>query len=391
MTLLDISPTLDWPAQFCVFSMTVTWVASLVTGNVSQVDRLWTFLPTIYAAYYAFLPLLPNEQPFLLFPYAPKEFGWATATSYSPRALLMFGVIFIWMCRLTYNAWRRGMFDLSEEDYRWAIVRNSMPSFLFQLLNIGFIVIIQNVLLLMLALPLRTAVKQPHSPLTASDYALAALVLFLIGVESVADNQQNAFHAYKHAFLSGGKEDVKAYRADDHWVGSRLKWTPDDAKRGFVSQGLWRYSRHPNFFAEQAIWWVIALFPLVAPAAPNFPSVEDLPPLRTIALSLITPDLHKPLAEVLKLVLYPTFIHLSPAIGLSALFFASSTLSEKISKKKYPAAYTAYQRRVARFAPVGTLFKLAQLMLFASEEERRKVDTLVWGSVSETPLEKKSM
>jgi hypothetical protein len=72
MTLFNLPPYLDWPAQFCLFITGVTWIASLITSNVSQVDRLWTVLPTIYTAYYAFLPALPNSQPLLFVPYAPK-------------------------------------------------------------------------------------------------------------------------------------------------------------------------------------------------------------------------------------------------------------------------------------------------------------------------------
>ena len=99
MTFLNVPPFLDWPAQFCVFTSLAAWIVSIITGNVSQVDRLWTFLPTIYTAYYAFLPLLPNEQKYPFVPYAPKELGWAIVKDFSPRALLIFGLAVIWMCR----------------------------------------------------------------------------------------------------------------------------------------------------------------------------------------------------------------------------------------------------------------------------------------------------
>ena len=129
MTLFNVPPYLDWPAQFCLFLTGATWIASLVTNNVSQVDRLWTFLPTIYTAYYAFLPALPPAQTLWVMPYAPKALGWAVLKDYSPRALLMFGLVFVWMCRcvtsfslhhlmfmlecrLSYNTYRRGLFNL---------------------------------------------------------------------------------------------------------------------------------------------------------------------------------------------------------------------------------------------------------------------------------------
>lgn len=99
MTLFNLPPYLDWPAQFCLLLTGTTWIASLVTDNVSQVDRLWTFLPTIYTAYYAFLPALPSAQIVWVVPYAPKALGSSVLRDYSPRAVLMFGLVFIWMCR----------------------------------------------------------------------------------------------------------------------------------------------------------------------------------------------------------------------------------------------------------------------------------------------------
>jgi steroid 5-alpha reductase family enzyme len=43
------------------------------------------------------------------------------------------------MLRLSYNTYRRGLFSLSDEDYRWAILRAKMPRWAFQLMNISFI------------------------------------------------------------------------------------------------------------------------------------------------------------------------------------------------------------------------------------------------------------
>jgi len=98
--------SLDWAIQFCVFSTAANYIVSIITGNVAQVDRVWTFLPTIYTAYYALLPLFPTYQPFLLFPYNPLG-----STDYNPRALLMFALVFLWMYRLSYNTYRRGLFN----------------------------------------------------------------------------------------------------------------------------------------------------------------------------------------------------------------------------------------------------------------------------------------
>lgn len=127
---------------------------------------------------------------------------------------------------------------------------------LFQIINFIFISGIQNVLLLFLGLPAKTSALQEDTSLSTSDCALAALALVLLVIEFTADNQQYAFHAYKHSYLARQKEDksVPDYNQLEHWVGARLSWTVNDAKRGFITRGLWAFSRHPNFFCEQGFW-----------------------------------------------------------------------------------------------------------------------------------------
>ncbi len=89
-----IPPTFHWPLEFCFATTVVTYILSLITGNVSQIDRLWTFLPTIYSGYYALLPLWPDVPPKLLplFPYVPQGLSRALRTEWSERALVMFGL-----------------------------------------------------------------------------------------------------------------------------------------------------------------------------------------------------------------------------------------------------------------------------------------------------------
>ena len=88
----------EWPLQFCGFITAASYIASVVTANVSQVDRLWTFLPTIYTAYFALLPLWPSEQGFILGPFVPEELR-EFSKDYSPRAVMMLAMVNLWMFR----------------------------------------------------------------------------------------------------------------------------------------------------------------------------------------------------------------------------------------------------------------------------------------------------
>jgi steroid 5-alpha reductase family enzyme len=78
--MADIPAAFVQPVQFMVFNIAWTYLASVVTGNVSQVDRVWTFLPTVYTAYFAFYPLLDWADPSI------KSRG------VNPRVMLMLGL-----------------------------------------------------------------------------------------------------------------------------------------------------------------------------------------------------------------------------------------------------------------------------------------------------------
>lgn len=56
-------------------------------------------------------------------------------------------------------------------------------------------------------------------------------------LELVADNQQWSFYQRRKIAMQ------------------KKRPLTGDLKRGFLSHGLFRYSRHPNFFAEMGIWW----------------------------------------------------------------------------------------------------------------------------------------
>lgn len=180
-----------------------------------------------------------------------------------------------------------------------------------------------------------------------------------IATEFVADNQQYSFQTYKRLGVHEKNE----------WPGARIKWTPADAKRGFVTRGLWAWSRHPNFFCEQSFWVrsgspvlaslltamfiqqvIINLFPLLAPESPR---------LAPSSLQSITP-------------IWP----LIPSIVLCSLFFSSTRFTESISISKYPQGYRAYQSRVAMFVPFLTPVWGLLLQLQGKKE---KVDRLVYG------------
>ena len=104
--------------------------------------------------------------------------------------------------------------------------------------------IIQNLVLIAVTLPVYEVAKKPHTPLETSDYVLFAIGLLTNVVEFTADNQHQSFQKYK----TTGEIDKH------EWIGVNVQWTPEDAKRGFITKGFWAWSRHPNFACEQLCW-----------------------------------------------------------------------------------------------------------------------------------------
>src|ERR1700712_4633266 len=114
----------------------VTWVLSLITGDHSWVDRIWSIVPVVY-----------------LWIYAGKT-GLSDA-----RLDVMAVLVTLWGARLTFNFARKGGYAKGGEDYRWELLRSKVTGWQFAIFNFAFISAYQNALLLAIALPAYTAEK----------------------------------------------------------------------------------------------------------------------------------------------------------------------------------------------------------------------------------------
>lgn len=219
-------------ALLCLAAIAYCLAASWVTGNYSQVDKLWSVTPFLYVWNY-FLHGVASRGVDL-------------------RLLAMAALSTLWGLRLTYNFARKGGYS-GEEDYRWPALRRIIGSaVLFEVFNLTFIASYQNVLLLLQVLPVDVAYRAAAagtSPFGAADGAVALAFLALLAGETVADQQQWTFQNAKAAARRGG---------------AGAPALSGDYKRGFLTRGLFRFSRHPNFFCEQAMWCVFYLFSITA-------------------------------------------------------------------------------------------------------------------------------
>jgi steroid 5-alpha reductase family enzyme len=267
---------LNTVTMIMAIAIAYSFVVGEITNNNSQVDKLWSILPIVYL-------------------WVIAHYG-----DYSPRLLLMAALVTIWGLRLTYNFSRHGAFTLrfweGKEDYRWAVLRAKpefQPKWKWTLFNLLFICGYQQFLILLFTLPAILALQFNEVPLGPYDWMIAAAMLFFIAYEAIADQQHWNYQSEKWKRINS-KQSLEG-----------------DFKKGFLDKGLWAYSRHPNYFAEQALWICFYLF----------------------SISASGQWLNWSVAGCLLLVI---------------LFQGSSNFSEEISAGKYPE-YKNYQKSVPRF------------------------------------------
>jgi len=176
----------------------LAWAASVALRDVSIVDSAWSLLVL-----------------------APALVAAALVPQVGPRAPAVLSLAGIWALRLAvYITWRHWGHP---EDSRYQAIRaRNEPGFAAKSLYLVFG--LQALLAWLVALPLVASVTSA-APWSALD--AVGVVLFLLGlvIEALADGQLARFKA-------------------------------DPANRGLVmGQGLWRYSRHPNYFGEFCVWW----------------------------------------------------------------------------------------------------------------------------------------
>lgn len=189
---------LGWPAAVMVALAVGMWLLSVKLRDVSIVDSAWSIF-------------------FLLF---ALVFAWRQGDG-SVATLAMLALVAAWALRLSiYITWRNHGHG---EDRRYQAIRaRNQPNFEFKSLYLVFL--LQAVLAFVIAMPLLPALNGANDANLVTWLGMAVAAFGLL-FETVGDAQMARFKA-------------------------------DPASAGQVmDRGLWRYTRHPNYFGESVFWW----------------------------------------------------------------------------------------------------------------------------------------
>jgi steroid 5-alpha reductase family enzyme len=184
-----------------------TWIASALRRDASLVDRVWSLM------------------------IAGPMLAYAARTGVtSDRAIALLVVVLAWAVRLAaYIAWRNWGHG---EDARYRAIRaRNEPHFALKSLVLVFA--LQAVLAWIVSMPTLAALVGDR-PFGILDFGGIAIALAGFLFEAIADAQMAAF------------------RRDPSSSGQVMR------------RGLWRYTRHPNYFGEACFWWGVGLVALGA-------------------------------------------------------------------------------------------------------------------------------
>ncbi len=187
-----------WALAALLLFAAVAWLVSLVKRDVSIVDSLWSVMFLLAVIVYA-----------------------ALCSDIGTRLSVVLALVLIWSLRLCIHITWRNWGEPEDARYQ-AIRRNNEPNFIFKSLYIVFG--LQAVLAWLIATPLPVAVSGSSA---IGPWDVTGVGLWLVGM-----------------FFQGVGD----------WQLARFK--SDPRNRGKVmDRGLWRYTRHPNYFGEACVWW----------------------------------------------------------------------------------------------------------------------------------------
>lgn len=186
----------------------ITFIFSLLWNNASVYDPYWSVAPIVIITAF-----VANNYSFA----SPGVFFKSAAVP------LLFSV-WIWGVRLTAN-WVYTFRGLHIQDWRYNMLKEK-AGVLYPAVNLLGIHMFPTLIVYLCVLPAVYAIETGAAAVPMS-YIGTAVCVFAVMIQSAADIQMHGF---------------------------RKRGTG-----GLIREGLWKYSRHPNYLGEILMWWGVAL------------------------------------------------------------------------------------------------------------------------------------
>jgi steroid 5-alpha reductase family enzyme len=174
----------------------VIWCISVLVSNASVYDAYWSVIPMAIVLYWI------------------RQYG-----QWDYKNILLTVVVSYWAIRLTAN-WARGWTGLSHQDWRYKMLEDKNPK-LYLLTNLFGIHLFPTVIVFLCVIPTYYMISfVGESAMVLIGFTISVLA---VTIEFVADEQM-------------------------------IRHRATAPKSSYIDSGLWKYSRHPNYFGEIGFW-----------------------------------------------------------------------------------------------------------------------------------------
>ena len=325
-----------------LLSVVIQWVAFIPaflyrTEHFYDLTGSCTYVVLILCALYigSAAPLSPTKHT------AGNQRPHDMAYAWTPRQILVAAMVLIWALRLGSFLFLR--VRKIGKDGRFDKIKVS-PSRFFVAWTIQGLWVFLTALGALIMIVQGSSNKHDVSRLSSlSDFSLSSFatiapadlpgfVLWTLGfgIEVIADWQKNVFNDNNRRTIRADSTNSSRSQHSEQITGPTTGW---------IDTGLWRYSRHPNYFGEILLWCGVA--------AMGIGSVVTTTSSSMASTAASTDARPQPVTEIILYVISPLFV------SLLLLYVSGIPLLEDRADKKWGhiAAYQQYKRRTPVLIP----------------------------------------